>query len=144
MIFQNNWVKNLDFDYNYPDFYDDKNYEYIDDVDVEKIKLNLENNRKISSPDDLPPGLSFDFKPIDYDDYEFEEVGILNFNKPPKNEEKSFEQKLSKRKMLPVQVVRRRRPIKAGFLRNPQPPRPSYSVGLLRTRPRFEIKLKKL
>merc|ERR1719445_1108389 len=45
---QNNWVKNLDFDYNYPDFYDDKNYEYIDDVDVEKIQLNLESNRKIS------------------------------------------------------------------------------------------------
>ena len=168
-VFQNNWVKNLDFDYNYPDFYDDKNYEYIDDVDVEKIKLNLENNRKISTSDDLPAGLAFDFKAIDYDDYEFEEVGLLNFNKPPKYEEKSFGQKLSKRKMPSVQsnisklyyfalkfqihsycklylvneistisVVRRRRPppVTAGYLRNQRPSRPSYSVGLLRTKPR--------
>jgi len=136
---QNNWVKNLDFDYNYPDFYDDKNYEYIDDVDVEKIKLNFENNRKISSSDDLPAGLAFDFKAIDYDDYEFEEVGLLNFNKPPKYEEKSFGQKLSKRKMPSVQIVRRRRPppVTAGYLRNQRPSRPSYSVGLLRTKPRI-------
>ena len=87
----------MDFDYNYPDFYDEKNYEYIDDVDVEKIKLNIQSNRKIS---DDGEELKFNFKPLDYDSYEFEDVGILNFNKPPT---KSLSQKkISKRRFRPI------------------------------------------
>ena len=33
-------LKNPDFEYNYPDFYEEKNYIYIDDADVENMKLN--------------------------------------------------------------------------------------------------------
>merc|ERR1719282_985891 len=84
--------------------------------------------------------------PVDYsqrskqiEDEMNELIGLLNFNKPPKYEEKSFGQKLSKRKMPSVQIVRRRRPppVTAGYLRNQRPSRPSYSVGLLRTKPRI-------
>ena len=94
---QNYWVKNVDFDYNYPDFYDDKNYEYIDDEDVEKIQLNLESNRKISEDGEE---VEFNFEKIDYDNYEFEDVGLLNFNKPPR--EVLSEQQISKRRFRPV------------------------------------------
>ena len=87
----------MDFDYNYPDFYDEKNYEYIDGLDVEKIKLNIESNRKISDDGDQ---VDFNFKPLDYDSYEFDDVGILNFNKPPSE---SLSQKtISKRRFRPV------------------------------------------
>ena len=90
-------MKNVDFDYNYPDFYDEKNYEYIDGVDVDKIQLQLESNRKIS---DDGEELKFNFKPLDYDSYEFDDVGILNFNKPPT---KTVSQKtISKRRFRPA------------------------------------------
>ena len=90
-------MKNVDFDYNYPDFYDEKNYEYIDGVDVDKIQLQLESNRKIS---DDGEEIQFNFKPLDYDSYEFDDVGILNFNKPPT---KSLSQKkISKRRFRPI------------------------------------------
>ena len=94
ILSQNYWVKNVDFDYNYPDFYDEKNYEYIDGEEVDKIQLNMESNRKISDEE-----FKFNFKPLDYDSYEFDDVGILNFNKPPT---KSLSQKtISKRRFRP-------------------------------------------
>ena len=66
-------------------------------MDVEKIKLNIQSNRKIS---DDGEELDFNFKPLDYDSYEFDDVGILNFNNPPT---KSLSQKtLSKRRFRPV------------------------------------------
>ena len=65
-------------------------------MDVEKIKLNIQSNRKIS---DDGEELEFNFRPLDYDSYEFDDVGILNFNKPPT---KSLSQKtLSKRRFKP-------------------------------------------
>ena len=98
MWFQNYWVKNLDFDYNYPDFYDDKNYEYIDDEDVEKIQLNLQSDRKISENGEE---VEFKFKKVDYDNYEFDDVGLLNFNKPPRPEAPS-DKNISKRRFRPI------------------------------------------
>ena len=56
----------------------------------------MESNRKISAEGEE---LQFNFKPLDYDSYEFDDVGILNFNKPPT---KSLSQKtISKRRFRP-------------------------------------------
>ena len=66
-------------------------------MDVDKIQLNIESNRKIS---DDGEEVQFNFKPLDYDSYEFDDVGILNFNKPTT---KSLSQrKLSKRRFRPI------------------------------------------
>ena len=105
-------------DFDYPDFYEDKNYVYIDDTEVEKIKEHSQNNRKWEKMTET----DFDFKNIDYDDYEFSEIGLLNFATPAtQNKVPSFESQLSKRKFRPPQrkaVVMRRQPLpKYGFLR---------------------------
>ena len=66
-------------------------------MDVDKIQLNIESNRKIS---DDGEEVQFNFKPLDYDSYEFDDVGILNFNKPTT---KSLSQRtLSKRRFRPI------------------------------------------
>ena len=60
--------KNPDY---FVDFYEDKNYEYIDQDDSESMSF-----------DELDANLfkmKFDFNNIDYDNYEYEEVGVLNF-----------------------------------------------------------------
>merc|ERR1712079_348357 len=82
-------------DYDEIDFYEDKNYEYIDQEDMPAIKLNFETNRKISEENsDKIKDVKFNFKPIDYDNYEYEEVGILNFRKPPPKPVSSFNKRL--------------------------------------------------
>jgi len=63
--------KNPDY---FVDFYEDKNYEYIDQDDSESMSF-----------DELDANLfkmKFDFNNIDYDNYEYEEVGVLNFREP--------------------------------------------------------------
>jgi len=65
--------KNLDY---IVDFYEDKNYEYIDQEDSESMSFNELDANLFK--------MKFDFDNIDYDNYEYEEVGVLNFRKPVK------------------------------------------------------------
>ena len=51
--------------------------------------------------------VEFKFEKIDYDNYEFEDVGLLNFNKPPR--EILSEKKISKRRFRPIGGQRRER-----------------------------------
>ena len=112
------------------DFYEDKNYEYIDQEDMETIKLNFETNRKISEENsEKVKDVKFNFKPVDYDNYEYEDVGILNFRKPPPKPMSSvFNKRLSKRRNpSPVPPAihlvrpRKKQPIYAyGHIRNKQ------------------------
>jgi len=113
-------------DYDDIDFYEDKNYEYIDQEDMEAIKLNFETNRKISEENsDKVKNIKFNFKPIDYDNYEYEEVGLLNFRKTPPATESTFNKRLSKRRYpsayppaIHIVRPRRKQPIYAyGHLR---------------------------
>ena len=81
-----------DFDDNgqdyFVDFYEDKNYEYIDQEDSESMNF-----------DDFGNDLKFNFNNINYDNYEYEDVGVLNFRDPIQpTTEKSFNNKLSKRR----------------------------------------------
>ena len=105
-------------DFDYPDFYEDKNYVYIDDSEVDKIQEHSQSKRKWEKKTEM----DFDFKDIDYDDYEFSEVGLLNFATPSTQEKvPSFESQLSKRKFRPPRrqavIVRRQQFPKYGFLR---------------------------
>ena len=76
-----------DQDY-FVDFYEDKNYEYIDQEDSESMNFDYFGNE-----------LKFDFNNLDYDNYEYEDVGVLNFRDPmTTTTEKSFHNKLSKRR----------------------------------------------
>lgn len=92
------------------DFYEDKDYEYIDQEDSESMNFDELDKKDIYS-------MKFDFKNIDYDSYEYEEVGILNFREPEKKPEATdlSTTQFSKRKIpLPIhysqeQVPRRKR-----------------------------------
>jgi len=117
-------------DYEDIDFYEDKNYEYIDQEDMETIKLNFETNRKISEENsEKVKNVKFNFKPIDYDNYEYEEVGILNFRKAPPKSVSSFNKRLSKRR-YPAAVP------PAVHLVRPRKKRPIYAYGHLKNKPR--------
>ena len=63
------------------DFYEDKNYEYIDQDHVESlIYHNIVNNHKMGLAFKEPEkGLKYDFSPLDYNNYDYEEIGNLNF-----------------------------------------------------------------
>ena len=117
-------------DYDEIDFYEDKNYEYIDQEDMPTIKLNFETNRKISEENsDKIKDVKFDFKSIDYDNYEYEEIGILNFRKPPPKPVSSFNKRLSKRRYPAVAP-------QAIHLVRPQRKRPIYAYGHLKNKQR--------
>ena len=57
----------------------------------------MESNRKIS---DDGEEVEFNFEKIDYDNYEFDDVGLLNFNKPP--HQPLPEKQLTKRRFRPL------------------------------------------
>ena len=63
------------------DFYEDKNYEYIDQDQVESLMhQNIVNNHKMGLAfKESDKGLNYNFSPLDYNNYDYEEVGNLNF-----------------------------------------------------------------
>ena len=74
--------KDFDDDDDYEiDFYEDKNYEYIDQDHVESlINYNIVNNHKMGLAfAESEKGNKFYFSPLDYNNYDYEEVGNLNF-----------------------------------------------------------------
>ena len=62
------------------DFYGEKNYEYIDTDESEDLKKIFEVNRKLSESysNDLEK-MELEFDPVDYQNYDFAEVGVLDF-----------------------------------------------------------------
>ena len=71
-----------DYDYEI-DFYEDKNYEYIDQDHVESlINHNFVSNNKIGNAFNESGSGKFKFEPIDYSNYDYVEVGNLNFRSP--------------------------------------------------------------
>jgi hypothetical protein len=62
------------------DFYGEKNYEYIDTDESEDLKKIFEVNRKLSESysNDLEK-IELEFEPVDYQNYDFTEVGVLDF-----------------------------------------------------------------
>jgi hypothetical protein len=62
------------------DFYGEKNYEYIDTDESEDLKKIFEVNRKLSESysNDLEK-IELEFEPVDYQNYDFAEVGVLDF-----------------------------------------------------------------
>ena len=63
------------------DFYEDKNYEYIDQDQVESLMhQNIVNNHKMGLAfKESDKGLNYNFSPLDYNNYDYEEIGNLNF-----------------------------------------------------------------
>ena len=60
------------------DFYEDKNYEYIDQDHVESlVHHNIVNNHKMGLA--FTESENYNFSPLDYNNYDYEEVGNLNF-----------------------------------------------------------------
>ena len=77
------------------DFYEDKNYEYIDQEDSESMTFDQLDENDIYK-------MKFNFKNIDYDNYEYEEVGVLNFRETTttrKPDKYPNTNKISKRKI---------------------------------------------
>ena len=71
------------------DFYEDKQYEYIDGDEMEDFKSYFKNHRKDNQDwGEVLPEMEHNFKVLDYDDYEYLEIGVLNFMKPPYQERK--------------------------------------------------------
>lgn len=64
------------------DFYEDKNYEYIDQDDSASMNMNDIDNIN---------NLKFKFENIDYDNYEYEEVGVLDFREPVRQQQETSE-----------------------------------------------------
>ena len=62
------------------DFYEDKNYEYIDQDHGESlIHHNIVNNHKMGLAfTESGKGMKYNFSPLDYNNYDYEEVGNLN------------------------------------------------------------------
>ena len=116
------------------DFYEDKDYEYIDQEDSESMNFDELDKKDIYN-------MEFDFKNIDYDSYEYEEVGILNFREPEKEPEPVdlSTTKFSKRKIpLPIHYSQEQIPRRKRFKkrRKPGPRSSSKRPGLLvRRRP---------
>ena len=74
-----------DYDYEI-DFYEDKNYEYIDQDDgASEMKKNFIINHKIGY-DFNDSKNEFHFEPLDYSNYDYVEVGNLNFRGSNNNE----------------------------------------------------------
>lgn len=72
-------------DYDF-DFYEDKNYEYIDqDDEASEMKKNFIINHKIGY-DFNDSKNDFHFEPLDYSNYDYVEVGNLNFRGSNNNE----------------------------------------------------------
>ena len=64
------------------DFYEDKNYEYIDQDQVESLMHdNIVKNHKMGLAfRESDKGMKYNFSPLlDYNNYDYEEVGNLNF-----------------------------------------------------------------
>jgi len=108
----------------YADFYEDLNYEYIEETERGEINLQTGNRKDLSE---------FSFKNLDYDDYQFEEVGLLDFSKPkPQRNRKRINkevihQPLTKRRMQPFQY---------GIPYQSRPGGKLPKIGLLKLRPR--------
>ena len=127
-LMNNNEISDSIDDYTI-DFYEDKDYEYIDQEDSESMNFNELDESDIYN-------MKFNFKNIDYDSYEYEEVGILNFREP---EKLSAEQEVpdltntqfSKMKIpLPLHYSQENTPRRKRFRRR-RKPRPRQRPGLL-------------
>ena len=71
------------------DFYEDKQYEYIDGDEMEDFKSYFKNHRNHNQDwGEVLPEMEQNFKVLNYDDYEYLEIGVLNFMKPPYQEMK--------------------------------------------------------
>ena len=69
------------------DFYEDKQYEYIDGDEMEDFKSYFKNHRNHNQDwGEVLPEMEQNFKVLNYDDYEYLEIGVLNFMKPPYQE----------------------------------------------------------
>ena len=74
------------------DFYEDKQYEYIDGDEMEDFKSYFKNHRNHNQDwGEVLPEMEQNFKVLNYDDYEYLEIGVLNFMKPPYQEGKEEE-----------------------------------------------------
>lgn len=114
-------------DYTSKDF-ENPDYEYIDQDEIERLKGFWENNRKTSESNSLDSlgNLQLDFDRLDYENYDYDGIGVLNFNKAPTTTKRPNRRKpatkISKRQHVrphaPVHIARRRRPqVAYGFIR---------------------------
>ena len=67
----------MDF-YDSVDFYEDKHYEYIEGDEMEDFKNYLKNHRNHNDRHAVLPYMENNFKVLDYDEYEYNEVGVIN------------------------------------------------------------------
>ena len=67
----------MDF-YDSVDFYEDKHYEYIDGDEMEDFKNYFKNHRNDNDRHAVLPYMENNFKVLDYDEYEYNEVGVIN------------------------------------------------------------------
>ena len=97
--YNNVYDQSLTFDDHYQpyeeeevDFYEDKQYEYIDGDEMEDFKSYFKNHRNHNQDwGEVLPEMEQNFKVLNYDDYEYIEIGVLNFMKPPYQEVKEGE-----------------------------------------------------
>ena len=92
------------------DFYEDKNYEYIDQEDSESMTFDQLDENDIYK-------MKFNFKNIDYDNYEYEEVGVLNFR------ETTTTRKPDKYPNTNKKISKRKIPLKHHYSQERVPPR---------------------
>jgi len=95
-----------------PEMFENKDYEYIDQEDIEKLRDKFENNRKTSEKNsEEADSLELKFEPVDYSNYEYDEVGLLDFKEPPL--QGKTDNQLSKRQYLAglgkIHIVSRKR-----------------------------------
>ena len=84
------------------DFYEDKNYEYIDQDRVESlIHHNIVNNHKMGLAFTESEKGMFNFAPLDYNNYDYEEVGNLNFGGAWSHHEPDRKRRYRRRKYNP-------------------------------------------
>jgi len=106
-------------DYSSKDF-ENPDYEYIDQEEIERLKGFWENNRKTSEANNFNlDDIQLDFDQLDYENYDYAGIGVLNFNKAPPSPSRRPNRrrpsaKISKRQHLrpraTVHIVRRKRP----------------------------------
>ena len=93
------------------DFYEDKDYEYLDDDELKEFN---DNYRKISENylQAVRNNEDFDFKELDYGDYEFTEEGLLDFGDGDSSEIQQVRRRKRNRKL------RSKRPHKSSQFNN--------------------------
>ena len=99
--------KDFDDDDDYEvDFYEDKNYEYIDQDHVESlIHHNIVNNHKMGLAFTESEKGMFNFSPLDYNNYDYEEVGNLNFRGAWSHHEPNRGRRYRRRKYYPKNKI---------------------------------------